>query len=146
MMRRCLLIIVLCVFIAAPTENAVAGRYAKWKNGPPDDAGFFPIAVWLQSPAKAERYKQAGINTYVGLWRGPTEKQLADLKNAGMNVICHQNETGLRLADDSTIIGWMHGDEPDNAQSLGRGKGYGPPIEPEKIFNGYNKIRQADPH
>ena len=62
-----------------------------------------------------------------------------------MKVICHQNKTGLRLADDSTIIGWMHGDEPDNAQSLGKGKGYGPPIPPEKIVDGYNKIRQADP-
>src|SRR5262245_25086534 len=39
----------------------------------------------------------------------------------------------------------MHGDEPDNAQSLGRGKGYGPPIPPERIVEGYRKIREADP-
>jgi hypothetical protein len=39
----------------------------------------------------------------------------------------------------------MHGDEPDNAQSLGRGKGYGPPIKPRKIIEHYNKIRSADP-
>jgi len=39
----------------------------------------------------------------------------------------------------------MHGDEPDNAQSLGQGKGYGPPILPKKITDDYYKIQQADP-
>jgi hypothetical protein len=62
-----------------------------------------------------------------------------------MKVICHQNKTALEHINDSTIIGWMHGDEPDNAQSLGQGKGYGPPILPEKIIDDYNKIRQTDP-
>jgi hypothetical protein len=38
----------------------------------------------------------------------------------------------------------MHGDEPDNAQSLGRGKGYGPPIPPDKIVTGYKRIKDAD--
>jgi hypothetical protein len=80
----------------------------------------------------------------VGLWRGPTEEHLADLKKAGMKVICHQNKVGLRHVDDPTIVGWMHGDEPDNAQSLGRGKGYGPPIPPKKIIEDYGRIRRAD--
>lgn len=145
MSRRRRLMIVLSVLNAVLTTNAQAGRYAEWKNGPPDDVGFFPIAAWLQNPAKAAMYKRAGINTYVALWRGPTEKQLADLKKAGMKVICHQNKAALQYVGDPTIIGWMHGDEPDNAQSLGQGKGYGPPIPPEKIVEGYNKIRQADP-
>jgi hypothetical protein len=125
--------------------NTPANPYAQWKNGPPHGSDFFPIAVWLQNPRNAEKYKQAGINTYVGLWRGPTDEQLAELKKAGMKVICHQNKTALKHADDPTIIGWMHGDEPDNAQSLGRGKGYGPPILPEKIIEDYNKVRQTDP-
>src|SRR4051794_2879303 len=55
----------------------------------PPDPNFFPIAVWLQSPSKAEQYRKAGINTYVGLWRGPTEDQLATLKKAGLKLICH---------------------------------------------------------
>jgi hypothetical protein len=62
-----------------------------------------------------------------------------------MKVICHQNKTALKYIDDPTIIGWMHGDEPDNAQSLGRGKGYGPPILPKKIIDDYCTIRQTDP-
>src|ERR1044071_3172543 len=32
----------------------------------------FPIAVWLQSPSNAARYQAAGVNLYVGLWKGPT--------------------------------------------------------------------------
>jgi hypothetical protein len=61
-----------------------------------------------------------------------------------MKVICHQNKFALENVDDPTIIGWMHGDEPDNAQSLGRGKGYGPPILPQKIIDDYERIKAAD--
>ena len=109
------------------------------------DPGFFPIAVWLQSPAKANLYRQAGFNTYVGLWNGPTEDQLDRLKREGIRVVCEQNETALKHLDDPTIIGWMHGDEPDNAQSLAPQPGYGPPVPPETIVAGYNKIRSLDP-
>jgi len=138
--------IVLAFVVSSATGPTVsASPYAKWENGPSKDPAFFPIAVWLQNPRNAEKYRQAGINTYVGLWRGPTETQLAELKAAGMKVICHQNEVGLKHADDPTIIGWMHGDEPDNAQSLGRGKGYGPPILPQKIIDDFHKIQKKDP-
>jgi hypothetical protein len=125
--------------------TADARPYAKWTNGPPSDPGFFPVAVWLQAPANGERYRQAGFNTYVGLWQGPTEAQLATLKKIGLRVICDQNEVGRRHLEDSTIIGWMHGDEPDNAQELPGGKGYGPPIAPAKILEDYRRIRAADP-
>jgi hypothetical protein len=129
---------------AAERRSADESTYAKWPRGPSSDPGFFPLAVWLQSPANAERYHSAGFNTYVALWRGPTEEQLAALKKVGMKVICHQNEFALRHLDDPTIIGWMHGDEPDNAQSLGRDKGYGPPILPEKIVADYRRVQAAD--
>lgn len=119
--------------------------YAKWQNGPPKSESFFPIAVWLQSPAKAAQYRAAGINTYVGLWDGPTEEQLSTLSKSGMKLICSQNEVALRHLKDPIIIGWMHGDEPDNAQSLGKDKGYGPPILPEKIIKDFEAIRAADP-
>jgi hypothetical protein len=122
-----------------------ATPYAKWSHGPSGGADFFPIAVWLQAPAKAGLYRAAGFNLYVALWNGPTEAHLQELKQAGMRVICNQNEVGLKHRNDPTIVGWMHGDEPDNAQSLGAGKGYGPPILPEKIIESYNLIRAADP-
>jgi hypothetical protein len=119
--------------------------YGRWQNGPARDENFFPIAVWLQPPAKARQYLEAGFNTYVGLWEGPTEEQLTALKAAGMKVICEQNAVSLKHLNDATIIGWMHGDEPDNAQELGADKGYGPPIPPAAIIAEYERIRAADP-
>src|ERR1043165_7154659 len=83
-----------------------------WKNGPSTNETYFPIAVWLQDPKNAARYKAAGINLYVGLWRGPTTNQLAQLQAAGMSLICSQNRTALQNLDSPVIVGWMHGDEP----------------------------------
>ena len=111
--------------------------------------GRFPIGVWLQSPANAAKYQAAGINLYVGLWQGPTEEQLAALKAANMKVICRQNAVGLAHRADPTIAGWMHEDEPDNAQPIKdpvTGKpGYGPCIPPASIIADYARLRAADP-
>jgi hypothetical protein len=60
-------------------------------------------------------------------------------------VICGQNAFALAHLDSPVIAGWRNGDEPDNAQSLGGGKGYGPPILPAKIVADYERIRAADP-
>lgn len=139
---------ILCVLQPyAPGQEfkALAPLRPRWTNGPSADERYFPIAVWLQDPRNAARYKAAGINLYVGLWRGPTTNQLAELQKAGLSVICAQNRAGLENKDNPTIIGWMHGDEPDNAQSLGQGKGYDPPILPDKIVRDYEQIRTNDP-
>lgn len=138
-------VILVATFIYPSDFVSAATPYTGWKNGPSDQDDFFPITVWLQSPRNAAKYKAAGFNTYIGLWRGPTEQQLAELKAAGMKLICSQNKVALEHLDDPAIIGWMHGDEPDNAQSLGQGKGYGPPIPPEKIVEDYKRITTADP-
>ncbi|MGO9115440.1 MAG: hypothetical protein ACLP9L_40025 [Thermoguttaceae bacterium] len=132
---------------AASNEKppATASIYAKWRNGPGQDTKSFPIAVWLQDPRNAPKYQALGINLYVALWQGPTAEQIAELKRYGMPVICDQNSYALKHLGERTIVGWMHGDEPDNAQSLPNGKGYGPPISPEKILRDYQKIRANDP-
>jgi hypothetical protein len=124
---------------------APSSPYKAWTNGPSADPGYFPIAVWLQDPKNAKRFKDANFNLFIGLWKGPTEEQLAALKEAGMPVICEQNAVGLKHKADRTIVGWMHGDEPDNAQDLPDGKGYGPPIKPEVIIADYKRIKAADP-
>jgi hypothetical protein len=124
-----------------PQTNAV---YRRWDKGLSSDPNFFPIAVWLQSPQNATRYQEAGINLYVGLWQGPTEEQLAKLKAAGMPVICDQNQVGLTSQHADVIVGWMHGDEPDNAQARRDGNGYDPPILPSKIEADYRQIQQRD--
>jgi hypothetical protein len=113
---------------------------AEWKS-----PRFFPVAVWLQAPSNAMRYKEIGINTYVGLWEGPTQPQLDALARVGMRVICGQNDVGLRNLNNQAIIGWMHGDEPDNAQSRGASLRYGDPISPAKIVEEYRAIKAKDP-
>lgn len=122
--------------------EAADGPFPK---GLPRSPDFFPTAVWLQSTANAARYRAIGINVYVALWQGLTEAQLDALDKAGMLVICEQSPRSLKFKDRPTIVGWMHGDEPDNAQSLGRGKGYGPPVPPSKIVAEYEEMRKADP-
>jgi hypothetical protein len=135
----------LTLILALEMFGSVRAADGPYTKGLPQTPDFFPIAVWLQSPANAERYRAIGINTYVALWRGPTEEQLDALDRAGIRLICGQNQRSLRFKDRPAIVGWMHGDEPDNAQSLGSGRGYGPPIPPARIVESYRKIRQADP-
>lgn len=151
-MKYHLIFSILLLLAATPraAENpanppAAESRRVFSASGAPTDPNFFPIAVWLQNPRNAARYQAAGINLYVGLWKGPTPEQLTELEEVGMPVICAQNQVGLENKDNPIIAGWMHGDEPDNAQSLGEGKGYGPPISPETIIEDYQRIHAADP-
>ena len=132
-----LLLIALTIPAAEPAAALKTGKLA--------DPNFFPLAVWLQSTANAAKYKAAGINTYVALWRGPTAEQLAELKKLGMFAVCSQNAAGRENLSDPTILAWMHGDEPDNAQAIRGQKGYGPPVEPAKIVADYERLKAADP-
>ncbi len=133
------------VAIATAQSVATAEKpVLQWTNGPWADSNFFPVAVWLQDPSHAERYRRAGINTYVGLWEGPTEDQLAALKKAGMWVVCAQNETGRQHRDDSSISAWMHGDEPDNGRSWGARLGLGSPIPPAQIIEDFQRMKAVD--
>ena len=93
----------------------VCAQQPKFENGLPTDPAFFPVGVWLQSPHNAQRYADLGVNLYVGLFGGPTAAQLDALERVGMRTICAQNEVGLAHAG-KVIVGWMHDDEPDNAQ------------------------------
>jgi len=117
--------------------------YAQWSHGPPADAGFFPIAVWLQSPSNAPAYKAIGINTFVGLWQGPTDAQLSDLAAAGMPALCDQGGVYAAHLGDPTIEGWTQADEPDNAQPDGNG-GYGPCVDPTVVQATYATFRAND--
>jgi len=131
--------------LAGVIPAVAAPATAQWTNGPLADPHFFPIAVWLQDPAQAEAYRQVGINTYVGLWEGPTEDQLTVLKKAGLRVVCLMNDVGRKHFGDPTIIAWMHGDEPDNAPNRGARFGFGSPISPATIVADYRRIKAADP-
>jgi hypothetical protein len=107
---------------------------------------FFPIGVWLQSPENAAAYRKAGINVNIGVWKGLTQESLDMYKKAGMKIICDQNEFGLKNLKDTTILGWMHNDEPDNAQAKRNGgQGYDPCIDPAIIIKSYEDIKKKDP-
>jgi hypothetical protein len=93
-----------------------------FENGFPNEVGFFPLGVWLQSPNSAPRYKAIGINTFVGLWKGPTELQLATLARDSMFAVADQNDVGLNSTNRYVIKAWLDSkDEPDNARSMAYG-------------------------
>ncbi len=109
------------------------------------ESSFFPIAVWLQEPQDAMAYKNHGINMYVGIWDGLTQTKLDLLKAADMKVIADLNEFAKENLQEPLIYGWMHGDEPDNAQWNPVTNSYDPCIDPSKIINYYNELKLADP-
>ena len=129
--------------VLLPWENPPQ-YYAQFSHGPSSDAGFFPIAVWLQTPSNAPAYAAVGINTFVGLYQGPTDAQLAGLTDAGVPALCDQSGVWASHLDDSTIEGWTQQDEPDNAQPDGQG-GYGPCIDPSVIQGIAATFRSNDP-
>lgn len=113
-------------------------------NGLPADPDFFPIAVWLQRPERAAAYRALGVNTYVGLWKPPTQVTLADLARQDMYLIVQQTPQALALKNSPVIRGWLQADEPDNAQPDGRG-GYGDCIMPDELVRLYQGMRALDP-
>jgi len=73
------------------------------------------------------------------------KKQFDLLKKADIKLICEQNDFGLAHKTDQTIFGWMHGDEPDNAQWNNKTQTYDPCITPDEIITYYEKIKEKDP-
>ncbi len=126
---------------APATTRQTVAREGAWSNSPIGRPDFFPIAVWTQDPALAPQYKEMGVNTFFGLWQGPTHEQLDTIKQHGMYVICGQNEVSLSRLGDKTIIGWMHGDEPDNRQA----RFDGGPVPLEDLMVDYRRMRRNDP-
>ncbi len=128
----------------AQTDTAPSPPSAsRFANGLPSDAKWFPLGVWLQSPHNAKAFLDLGINLYVGLYDGPTTAQLNALDQVGMRAVCAQNAIGL-AHQGKTIVGWMHGDEPDNAQGR-RLTGYAPPIAPWQVVAEYERLHKQDP-
>jgi hypothetical protein len=115
----------------------------EFSNGLPTDAAFFPIAVWLQQPTSAAAFRDIGINTFIGLWRPPTEAGLAEIERQGLHLIVQQTPEALALLDKRVIRGWLHVDEPDNAQPLAGG-GHGDCIGADEVVQGYAKMRARD--
>jgi hypothetical protein len=113
-------------------------------NGFPNDADFFPIGVWSQSPGNAASYKAIGINTFVGLYEGPTEQQLAALAEQNMFAVAEQNDIGLNSLNRHVVKAWMQGDEPDNAQPIGLGL-HGSCVPAIEVARRTRQMKDRDP-
>jgi hypothetical protein len=115
-----------------PPGGCVAGApftpqcyWAKFVNGPPATNTYFPIGVWLQSPdAEGQAYKDAGINTFMGLYQFPQRSEsaawLAATKTLGMqawgggeNGDVAAAKKALTLGNSSALTGYFLGDEQD---------------------------------
>ena len=80
MRLRSVIMCVLCCALA-PSAAVCGSIYARWKNGPPTEEDFFPIAVWWQNPAVmgitgkfpsvAAAADSMGINIYLGAGSWP---------------------------------------------------------------------------
>jgi hypothetical protein len=121
-----------------------ASSEVRYPNGFPSEPGFFPIGVWLQNPSSALRYQAIGINTFVGLSNGPTEAQLAALAKYGMFAVASQNDVALASRNRGVIRGWLHVDEPDNAQPIGLGL-YGTCIPAAEVVRRTQQMKSIDP-
>jgi hypothetical protein len=98
----------------------------------------------LQSPTLAANYKAIGINTFVGLHEGPTEKQLAALAQQDMFAVAGQNDIGLKSLNRHVIKAWMQDDEPDNAQPLFLGL-HGTCIPANDVARRTREMKTVDP-
>ena len=98
----------------------------------------FPIGVWLQDPLRerngainAINYKGIGINSFIGLWRWPSEVDkypgynppaARALRDAGMKVYAGSNQAAVdwNLAHPefaSTFVGYLMGQDPANSSA-----------------------------
>lgn len=137
-MERFLLVLLLCIL----GQSVSAQSRPSGKNAP----DFFPIAVWAQNPIYASTYRAHGINMYINIHDGIDQEKLDLLRQADMKVITHQNAFGLTQLDEPLIYGWMHTDEPDNAQRNKTQKDkWEPCLDPADIIRAYRKIRKNDP-
>jgi hypothetical protein len=82
---------------------------------------------------------------YISIHRGLDQEKLDFLKAADMKVITHMNDFCRENMDEPLIYGWMHGDEPDNAQRNKAGDGWDPCKDPAIIIADYEKLKQIDP-
>ena len=146
MARATQFLLLIYFFASSVAVLAVSAGSAKtdYLNGLPNDPGFFPIGVWLQSPHRAPEYKAIGINVFVGLWEGPTEDQLAALARFNMFAVTEQNDLALHSQNRQIIKGWLHVDEPDNAQPIGHGL-YGSCIPAAEIASRTQQMKVNDP-
>ena len=159
----CIYFVIIAVFfsiLVIPVQSD--SPYSRWVNGPPTDANFFMIGVWLQQSRFSDQYKAMNINTYVALDPGSAgyAASISQLKGNGFYfILSAQDDEAWNYTSERNFISWLLPDEPDNCQfksitikgrrfptsgdfptnCSGAGR-----IPPEELMNMYNWIRQND--
>lgn len=126
------------------SSSQISSPYAQWKNGPSSDPNYFPLAVWMQSPAHIREFQDIGINTFIGYWGKLNQADLDLFARSGMSLVLGQNTFAISAPNSSAITAWLQPDEPDNAQPLAGG-GHGPCIPPKVLQDNYAQNRKNDP-
>ena len=138
-------------FVAqAPPAAAVSPNVippAKFVKTVLDDPDFFPISVWIQAAGSAKGFQDMGVNVYVGgidSYPSPKDKAYLDvMQQNGMYAIAPFKKEYVEsgLINHPAFLGWMFGDEPDNADpQTGRVN-----RTPEALLYDFATIRNADP-
>jgi hypothetical protein len=117
--------------------------YRRWSRGPSPDPAYFPLSVWMQNPDNARRFAEVGIDSFTGLWMGPTDAQLLGLGEARLSTFCEQTGVWSEHLNDATITAWMQPDGPDNAQENASG-GYDPCVPPATVRERYDNLVAND--
>jgi hypothetical protein len=119
----------------------------KFKPGPLDDPKFFPVGVWLQPAGKAylQSLKEVGVNVlYAGpdAYPNPRGKDFLDAVAAeGMYAVLNWSPDYVEKEyyKHPAVIGWMHGDEPDQPKTGGA------TATAEELMADYLKMRATEP-
>ncbi len=65
LLAACVVIVALAALPVCQQSARAEPESRSFPNGLPADPNFFPIAVWLQQPVYASKFKAIGINTFV---------------------------------------------------------------------------------
>ncbi len=97
--------------------------YARFPNARAsgwDRPGFFPISVFLGSarPAMVAQYKDAGVNTLLGVEHDPAEFPISNTTSRGLFAIPQlepenraEDWTSAEVGSDPSVVGWFATDE-----------------------------------
>jgi hypothetical protein len=103
--------------------------YARFPNARAsgwDRPGFFPISVFLGSadPSIVAQYKDAGVNTLLGVEHDPAEFPISNVTSRGLYAIVQlepedraEDWTSAEVGGDSGVVGWFATDECEMGHS-----------------------------
>jgi hypothetical protein len=118
--------------------------YEAWRNsGPLKDSTFFPVAVWYQAEQYMADYHTCAVNMNI-VPKGISTSDLAVYRTNQIKIFTMYDAALRASADSNVIVGWMHNDEPDLAQSNGSG-GYNACVDTAVIQQQYQTWRATDP-